>query len=268
MPLRLVASLLGALLPAQGPAPASPSAHVDCALIVAQEDRESALARFKAGEKAIEASKWSEAEAALLKAVASDPTLAVAHYGLGQTYMSLQKFPDAVRSFTLARDAFRCFPMSAEDRKRRSDEIIELREAVRTLDQRRIKDIAVRWKEANGDSTTPGSKMRTLQDAEQRLSELERSLKDTDPSPPGVTLALGTALFQTGALAEAEAAFRAVLARDAGSGDAHHNLALVLTITDRLEEAEREIAATEKARVPVHPRLKEELNRRKGLKPR
>jgi Flp pilus assembly protein TadD len=83
-----------------------------------------------------------------------------------------------------------------------------------------------------------------------------------------VTLALGTALFQTNAIVEAEAAFREALARDPGLGDAHHNLALILTITDRLEEAEREIAATEKAGVPVHPRLKEEFDRRKALKPR
>ena len=72
----------------------------------------------------------------------------------------------------------------------------------------------------------------------------------------------------THSIAEAEAAFREVLARDPSSGDAHHNLALVLTITDRLEEAEREITATEKAGVPVHPRLKQEFDRRKALKPR
>ena len=268
MLLKLTASLIGAFLPAQGPLAAPPPADVDCAHITLKENRESAFARFKAGEKAIEASKWPEAEGALRQAVTSDPTLAVAHYGLGQTYMSLQRFADAVQAFTRARDAFRCFPISAEDRKRRSEEIIELREAVRTLDQRRIKDIAVKWKDMNGDATTSGAKMRTIQEAEMRLSELERSLKDKEPSPPGVTLALGTALFQTGAIAEAEVEFRAVLARDAGSGDAHHNLALVLTITDRLDEAEREIAATEKTGVPVHPRLKEELDRRKALKPR
>lgn len=263
MPLRLAASLVSALVQAQ---PSSLPATVDCAAAIEKENRESALSRFKAGEKAIEGAKWAEAEAALVRAVAFDPTLAIAHYGLGQTYMALQRFPEAARSFTLARDAFRCFPMSAADRKSRTDEILELREVVRTLDQRRLKDIAVKWKEANGDVATPGSKMRTIRDAELRLAELERSLKDTDPSPPGVTLALGAALFQTNAIAEAEAAFREVLSRDPGSGDAHHNLALVLTITDRLEEAEREITATEKAGVPVHPRLRQEFDRRKALK--
>jgi Flp pilus assembly protein TadD len=158
--------------------------------------------------------------------------------------------------------------MSEEERKRRTEQIRDLREAIRNLDQRRLREIGAKWKEANGDFATSGSKMRSVQDAEQRLTEMEASLKDPDPSPPGVTLALGTALFQTGAIAEAEAAFRAVLARDPQSGDAHHNLALVCTVTDRLDEAEREMTAAEKTGVPVNPRLKQELERRRLARPR
>lgn len=260
-----VVALLIALNEAQAASP--PSAPVlDCAATVAAESHDSAVARFKTGEAAILASKWPEAEGALLKAVAFDPLLAIAHYGLGQTYMSQQRYPDAVRAFDTARQAFRCAPLSAEDRKIRTEQIRELREVIRGMDERRLKEVLTKWKEINGDVATAASKIRTIQDAERRLSELEASLKDPDPSPPSVTLALGTALFQTGAIGEAEIAFRAVLARDPQSGDAHHNLALVCTITDRLEEAEREIAATEKAGVPVHPRLREELERRRRLK--
>ena len=141
MILTLAASLLHTFAPAQTASTTTTPVHIDCAATVAKENRESALARFKVGEKAIESSKWTEAETALVKAVAFDNTLAIAHYGLGQTYMSLQRFPEAVRSFTLAREAFRCFPLSAEDRKRRRDAIVERREAVRTLDQRRIREV-------------------------------------------------------------------------------------------------------------------------------
>jgi Flp pilus assembly protein TadD len=249
----------------QSPSPARPGS-LDCAAVVAAESHDQAVARFKTGEAAILASKWPAAEAALIEAVAFDPLLAIAHYGLGQTYMSLQRFPEAVRAFDTAREAFRCAPLSPEDRERRTDQIRELREVIRSMDERRLKEVFAKWKEMNGDVTTAASKIRTIQDAERRLAELEASLKDPDPSPPAVTLALGTALFQTGAIAEADAAFRAVIARDPQSGDAHHNLALVCTITDRLDEAEREIAASEKAGVPTHPRLKEELERRKRLR--
>ncbi len=241
---------------------------IDCETTVPAEAHTSAVESFKAGEAAILAAKWDEAEGALLKSVGFDPLLAIAHYGLGQTYMSQRRYREAVQAFEVSRLAFRCAPLSPEERKRRQDAVHELRESVRTLDERRLKEIATKWKEMNGDTLTPGDRIRTVQDAARRLEQLEASLKDPDPSPPGVTLALGTALFQTGAIAEAETEFRAALKRDQGLGDAHHNLALVCAITDRLDEAEREMAAAEKQGVPVHPRLKEEIARRRKLKPR
>ena len=247
---------------------ATPRPSIDCGSIVVAESIDSAGAHFKAGQAAILATKWAQAEVSLLRAVAFNPLLSLGHYGLGQTYMAQGRFQDAVSAFTNARDAYRCFPITPEARKQRTREIQELRDAIRNLDQRRLKEIGARWREANGDLATAGSQMKTSQDAERRLLEMEASLKDVDPSPPGVTLALGTALFQTGAIADAEAAFRAVLVRDPQSGDAHHNLALVCAITDRLEEAEREVTAAEKAGVPVNPRLRQEIERRKALKPR
>ncbi len=251
---------------AQTPPPARYSLSVDCAAVAVAEARSSAMAQFKAGEALILASKWPEAEATLRSAVALDPLLAVAHYGLGQTYMSQKRFKEAVEAFSTSRQAFGCVSWSEDDRKRRTEEIRELREAIRNADRRRLQELGVKWKEMNGDVRTSGDKMVAVLDAQRRLEELETSLKEANPTPPGVTLALGTALFQIGAIAEAEVEFRAVLARDPRSGDAHHNLALVCTITDRLDEAEREISAAEKAGVPVHPRLKEELGRRKRLK--
>ena len=262
-----VVAFLIAFNQAQTSPPARYSLSVDCAAVAAAEARSNAMTQFKAGEALILASKWPEAEAALLKAVAFDPLLAVAHYGLGQTYMSQKRFKEAVQAFSTSRQAFGCVSWSEDDRKRRTDEIRELRDFIRSADRRRLQEVRVAGKEVNGDVRTSGDKMRASQDAERHLAELETSLKEANPTPPGVTLALGTALFQIGAIAEAEVEFRAVLVRDPRSGDAHHNLALVCTITDRLDEAEQEIAAAEKAGVPVHPRLKEELERRKRLKP-
>ncbi len=252
--------VLGALGQMQSPT----APPIDCAATAVAEMQKTAIARFKEGEAALLASRWTEAEAALLKAVAFDPRLALAHYGLGQSYMSQQRFSDAVSAFTTSREAFRCASgMSDEDRKRRIQEVHELRETLRGVDQRRLKEIGAKWKEMNGDVRTPGTGILSVQDVERRLAELERSLKDADPAPPGVTLALGTALFQTGKVAEAETAFRDVLARDPKSGDAHNNLALVCMLTGRLEEAEREMAAARKAGIPVNPRLKQEIDRRK-----
>jgi Flp pilus assembly protein TadD len=258
------------LLVAATQAPSAPDARyslaVDCAVTVSAEAKKGALVQFKGGEALILSAKWSEAEGVLRKAVALDPLLAIAHYGLGQTYMSQRRFKEAVEAFSTSRDAFRCVSWSEEDKRRRAEAISEMKDAIRKADIRRLQELGVRYKELNGDVRTPGDKLRSLLDAERRVELLEAALKEANPAPLEVTLALGTALFQIGAIKEAEVEFRAVLARDPHSGDAHHDLALVLTITDRLDEAEWEMALALKAGVPVDPRLKAEFERRKGLR--
>jgi len=246
--------------------PARYSLTLDCASEARAEDRRKAADQFKRGEAAIMAEKWSEAETILEGVLALDPLMALAHYGLGQTYMAQKRYKEAVEAFSTSRQAFGCVPWTEEDRKKRLEEIRALKAAIQDADRRRLQELGVKWKEVNGDGRTSGDRMREVLAAQQRVEELEATVNETNPAPPGVTLALGTALFQIGALAEAETEFRAVLARMPGSGDAHHNLALICTLTDRLEEAAREIAAAEKAGVPIHPRLREELARRKLLK--
>jgi Flp pilus assembly protein TadD len=99
------------------------------------------------------------------------------------------------------------------------------------------------------------------------IDALEASLQSGTVVPVGVTLALGTAHFQAGSLADAEQEFRAALVADPRSGDAHNNLAVVCMLTSRLDEAEREVKLAEKAGVPVNPRLKDEIRRRKQNPP-
>ena len=167
--------VLGALGQAQSPT----APPIDCAATAVAEMQKTAIAHFKEGEAALLASRWTEAEAALLKAVAFDPLLALAHYGLGQSYMSQQRFPEAVHAFTTSREAFRCASLlSDEDRKRRTQEVREVREALRSLDQRRLKEISAGWKAVNGDMRTPGTGILSIQSVERRLADMERSLRD------------------------------------------------------------------------------------------
>lgn len=81
--------------------------------------------------------------------------------------------------------------------------------------------------------------------------------------PAFVTLSLGSAYFRMGDLAQAEKAYVESIAVDAKSGEAHNNLAVVYLQTGRLAEAERAVKAAEKAGFTVHPRLKEDIKRRK-----
>jgi Flp pilus assembly protein TadD len=82
------------------------------------------------------------------------------------------------------------------------------------------------------------------------------------PTPPGVSLALGSALFRTEAFAEAEREYRAALEVDPGMGEAHNNLGVVYMVTGRLEEAERELKLAEESGFPVSPGLKQDLRKR------
>lgn len=264
MPYTAVAIAGSILLQTPAPPPGSDAPVVDCAANVPDETRDLASKRYKAGAAAIDKARWPEAETALAEAARLDPLLAIARYGLGQAYMEQRRFSAAAREFAAARQAFRCTrALSDDERKTLEAQIIEVRDVLRSEDQRRLAELSVRWKEMNGDSRTAADRARTVRFIEQKLHAMERALRSGDPSPIGVTLALGTALFQTNDLPAAEREFRAVLARDPKSGDAHHNLALVCVLTGRVDEAEREMQAAIKAGVPAHPRLKEEIERRR-----
>lgn len=257
--------LLGGENPPGLPATSNTSSRADCSVAVATGERREAMREFQAGASAIAAQEWIDAEQSLRRAVTLDPLLAVGHYGLGQTYMTLGRYEDAVAAFTASRRAFAC-ATSGDDRARRRDEIQALREALRDAGDRRRSDAGDPWSELSDDARQPLDRVLSTHRAHVRLHELEASLRPSNREPSGVALALGTALFRAGALAEAEFEFRRAIARDPRSGDAHHNLALVYTLTDRLEEAEREIAAARKSGVPIHPRLVHELERRRSTK--
>lgn len=251
---------------------AEPEAGADCPAAVPGEASEAAEARFREGQQLMAAARLEEAEAPLLRAVALDSRHALAHYALGETYMGLRRYPQAVAAFERSRGAFRCLGgLSAEDRKRAQrrlrDEIRDVRAGIRTAEEQRARENLILWKEVNGDTRTPGDKLRALESLRERLETLERTLRGHDTEPAGVTLALGTARFQAGDLEGAEREFRALLAAEPGSGDAHNNLAVLCLATGRLGEAERELAAAEKAGVQINPRLKQEIEKRRRAEP-
>jgi hypothetical protein len=76
------------------------------------------------------------------------------------------------------------------------------------------------------------------------------------------------ACIEPSAAAREEAQQLQESARDLLWGDAHHNLAVVLLATGRLDEAEAEIERTEEAGVPVHPRPREEIETRRDARGR
>jgi tetratricopeptide (TPR) repeat protein len=250
----------------------SPPPAADCAPAAGEQQRGDAVARYRAGRDLVLAQKWAEAVDPLLAGVRLDPRLPLAHYSLGEAYMALERYPQALQAFLGGRLAYRC-SASPEERARAQrlldEEIRDLRYAIRLMERDRLVSGAIGLKEVNKDSRIPmGESLRVIQDMENRLAELVAARKrDALDEPPELAFAIGNAYFHIDALADAAREFEAALARRPRWGDAHNNLALVLMLTGRLDEAEREVKLAEMNGVEVSPRLKDEI-RKRGKLPR
>jgi tetratricopeptide (TPR) repeat protein len=255
------------LLPLAGSARGQEEPPVDCSRGVSEEDREHAEDAYRAGRDLVLAERWSEAEDPLTAATRLDPLLPEAHYALGQAVMALKRYAEAVVVFSRARDAFSCAaegPLRREAERRLDEEIRSIRDSLRSMETERLKLTRVPWREMNHDTpSTLAETSRLVQQVEARLAELQRWRIHGGGPPPEVFLALGSAHFNAGSLEDAERAYRKGLELDPHSGDAHNNLAVVLMLTNRPGEAEREVKLAEKAGIPVSTRLKEEIRKRK-----
>jgi Flp pilus assembly protein TadD len=63
------------------------------AQVVTDRNRQDALRHYGVGEQALRREAFDEAEREFQTAVRLDPTLDLAYYGLGQTYMATKRYP-------------------------------------------------------------------------------------------------------------------------------------------------------------------------------
>jgi Flp pilus assembly protein TadD len=103
---------------------------------------------------------------------------------------------------------------------------------------------------------------------EDRVRELERMRQEgsTDYAVPAeVFFSLGSAYFRAGSLPDAVREYLEALRVNPKLGEAHSNLAVVCLMTNRIEEAWKQVKAAEKSGFKVHPQLKKDIeSRRKG----
>jgi tetratricopeptide (TPR) repeat protein len=247
----------------------------ECPAAVDEARRRQAAAAFRAGQERAGAEDWTQAEERFREAIAFDPTDPLAPYGLGQALLAQKRYPEAVRAFESCQEVFRCLTLlSPEERaaleRRREVAIREIRDTLRTMEAESMRLGTIKnspYRDLNQDlSQVRAETSRRVLFLEERLHELEQWRKrgrlDAQP-PAALSLALGSAHFQAGELEDAESAYRAALVADPRSGDAHNDLAVVLMLTSRLDEAEREVELAEKAGVRVNPRLKDEIRKRR-----
>ena len=218
-----------------------------------------ALEHYHAGESFLYAEDWTQAEREFRAAIALDPHLVLAHYSLGQTYMSAKEYPRAVRAFTGAREAFlQAAALNATDQvktdQRREEEIRELRDGIRLIRSARP-----------GSMTQPENAILKL---ESRIKDLEtfkqKGVAGAIEVPAEFSLALGSAYFRTGALADARREYEAALKVRPKFGEAHNNLAVVYMLEGKLPDADVHVKQAEKAGFHVNPQLKADLAKRLG----
>jgi Tfp pilus assembly protein PilF len=220
-----------------------------------------AIRHLRLGQDALQSERFEEAEREFKQAVELDPILELAHYGLGQTYMATRRYVEAVRAFVNTREAFHRAAADqmvngVEAEQRIDDQIRSLRDQRHALESGRVRS-----------STNLASKLTQIDDQIRQLEAMRRRDRSAAPQTPAyISVALGSAYFRTNAFADAEREWRAALLADPKLGEAHNNLAVVLMLTGRLDEAEREVQLAEKNGHRVSDGFKADLAARKAGK--
>jgi Tfp pilus assembly protein PilF len=222
-----------------------------------------AVQHLRAGQAALQSERFEEAEREFKSAIELDPLLELAHYGLGQTFMATRRYVEAVRAYIATRDAFQRaaadqITNTVEGERRLDDQIRSLRDARRAVESGRVRtsgvNVTTKLAEIDG-------QIRQLEAMRRRGGEDRAS-----QTPAYISVALGSAYFRTNAFADAEREWRAALQTDPKLGEAHNNLAVVLMLTGRLDEAERELELAEKSGHRVSEAFKADLKARKAGK--
>jgi tetratricopeptide (TPR) repeat protein len=201
---------------------------------------------------------WADAEKAFNQAIDVDPQYEDGYYGLGRAQMAQKRFVEAIASYSKARDLYRAeagrrFSNQQEAQRYRQDRIMEIDEALRQFQQ-------------GPQTLQTQQRVRHLQQQRQQIQDnIARGLNISIDSgvPAFVSLALGSAYFRAEKFADAEREYKTAIAADPKTGEAHSNLAVVYVETGRYADAERSIAAAEKAGYKVHPQLKQDIKDRK-----
>lgn len=221
-------------------------------------ERRQAVDYLRLGQDELRNERFEKARDAFNEAVRLDPLLELAHYGLGQSAMALKDYPAAVRAYAACKKAFldneaQAASDSAIAEQRIQDQVQQLKDTTLAITRGRV---------------TTRDRDATLARLNGQVHELE-SRRHRDPdiapqTPAWISIALGSAYFRTNAMADAEREYRAAVQVDPKLGEGHNNLAVVLMLTGRFDEAEREVKAAEESGFAVNPKFKADLKKGKG----
>jgi Flp pilus assembly protein TadD len=219
-----------------------------------------AVAAFRAGQQAFQREEFDAAISQFKAAIAADARFAAAHCALGQTYMTLRRYAEAVDALvqckaTTERQVAADASARAAQQRDIDREMVELREAISRIRSGQVKT---------------GSEQ-TVVRIEERLRKLEES-RNRGPAaaagvPPAISYALGTAYLRVGSLELAERELREAVRQKPDMGEAHNNLAAVYVGLGRWDEAAVHVRAAESAGFAVSAALKADVAARRSSGP-
>jgi tetratricopeptide (TPR) repeat protein len=217
-------------------------------------NRGRAMPPYKLGLEEMRSEQWEKAAADFQRAIDIDSTFEMAYYALGRTMMPQKKYVQAAASLAKCRDLYReqagrQFSNQQELQQYRRDRIAELDEVIRQNQQ-------------GAQTVRSAETIRQLTESRRLLQEnlLRGSNVSMEMSVPSfVSMALGSAYFRLGRLADAEREYKATIEVDSKTGEAHSNLAVVYLETGRYDEAEKAVKAAEKTGFKVNPMLKDDI---------
>jgi tetratricopeptide (TPR) repeat protein len=208
---------------------------------------------YQAGEEQMQAESFEAAAAEFKKAVSLDPSFVLAHYSLGQAYMALRRYPDAVSAYESCRDVLQHENGLDEKargalQRQREDEITELRRSMQRMGSGQIKGV-----DAEQENIKLEERIRFLENANQSGRDERFQV------PAEISLALGSAYLRSGQHPEAERAYVDATKADPKLGAAWNNLAVVYLQTGRLDDARKALGRAKKAGFTVNPRLEQDI---------
>ncbi|MGB2717941.1 MAG: tetratricopeptide repeat protein [Vicinamibacterales bacterium] len=221
-------------------------------------ERDRARSHYRKGWEFMRVEGWQDAAKEFQNAIDIDPQFEDAHYMLGRADMAMKKYAEAIASYTKARDLYRAqagrqFSNQQEAQRYRQDRLTEIDEMIRQA-------------QSGPQNLAAQERMRQLQEYRRQIQlSFQRggNISIENSVPAFVSLALGSAYFRSGKLEDAEREYKTAVATDPKTGEAHSNLAVVYFETGRYDEAERAVAAAEKAGYKVHPQLKQDIREKK-----
>ena len=213
-----------------------------------------AQAKLKEGQKLLDEDDFESAAKSFEEAIALDPMLMMAHHGLGTARMARKEYAAAVTAFENARQAF-------NDRMEQNADLRHRNQANREERMRRLREAISKTEERSGPNAGGYQNMqRSEWEAELAMLEAAEETGGAPPVPAGLSFALGSAYFRTGRVADAEREYRAALAANPRLGEAHINLAVVLLMSGKPQEAKEEIKLAKKSKAKVPPGLEKDID--------